>query len=101
VNKKSIRGPFSILFEATACDRYFSDYDSESGKVGKITISMLNKFTIGLRAKTVLPGYRKSYPRNPEMYPSLTYISRSGCFLVIKCLYLSRFSGYEAHLLHE
>jgi hypothetical protein len=30
---KSIRGPFSSLFEAISCDRYFSDYASESAKV--------------------------------------------------------------------
>ena len=47
-----LRGPFSSLFEATSCDRYFSDYASESAKVWKITISMLNNFfTIGFRAK--------------------------------------------------
>jgi hypothetical protein len=28
-----LRGPFSKLFEATSCDRYFSDYASESAKV--------------------------------------------------------------------
>jgi hypothetical protein len=26
---ESLRGPFSSLFEATSCDRYFSDYASE------------------------------------------------------------------------
>jgi hypothetical protein len=30
---KSIRGPFSSFFEANSCDRYFSDYASESAKV--------------------------------------------------------------------
>jgi hypothetical protein len=30
---KSIRGPFSSLFEATSCGRYFSDYGSERAKV--------------------------------------------------------------------
>jgi hypothetical protein len=30
---ESLRGPFSSLFEATSCDRYFSDYASESAKV--------------------------------------------------------------------
>jgi hypothetical protein len=30
---KSIRGLFSSLFEATSCDRYFSDYASESAKI--------------------------------------------------------------------
>jgi hypothetical protein len=30
---KSIRGPFSSIFEATSCDRYFSNYASESAKV--------------------------------------------------------------------
>jgi hypothetical protein len=30
---ESIRGPFSSLFEATSCDRYFSDYASEGAKV--------------------------------------------------------------------
>jgi hypothetical protein len=30
---KSLRGPFSSLFEATSCDRYFSDYASESEKI--------------------------------------------------------------------
>jgi hypothetical protein len=40
------------MFEATSCDRYFSDYASKSAKVGKITISMLNNFfTIGFTAK--------------------------------------------------
>jgi hypothetical protein len=48
---KSIRGPFSSLFKATACDQYFSHYASESAKVWKITILILNNFfTIGLRA---------------------------------------------------
>jgi hypothetical protein len=36
-------------------------------KVWKITISVLKNFlTIDFRAKIILPGYRKSYPRNPE-----------------------------------
>jgi hypothetical protein len=30
---ESLRGPVSSLFEATSCDRYFSDYASESAKV--------------------------------------------------------------------
>jgi hypothetical protein len=30
---ESLRGSFSSLFEATSCDRYFSDYASESAKV--------------------------------------------------------------------
>jgi hypothetical protein len=43
---------FSSLFEATSCDRHFSDYASEGAKVWKITISMLNNyFAIGFRAK--------------------------------------------------
>jgi hypothetical protein len=28
---KSLRGPFSSLFEATSCDQYFSDYASCEG----------------------------------------------------------------------
>jgi hypothetical protein len=32
---KSIRGPFSSWFKATSCDRYFSNYASESVKVWK------------------------------------------------------------------
>jgi hypothetical protein len=35
---------------------------------------MLNNFfAIGFRQKIVLPGYRKSYPRNPEMYSYLSF----------------------------
>jgi hypothetical protein len=50
---KSIRCPFSSLFEATSYDWYFSDYASESAKLWKIKISMLNKFfTFGFRAKS-------------------------------------------------
>jgi hypothetical protein len=46
----------------------------KSAKILKITISMLNMFfTYSFRAKTVLPGYRKSYPRNPEMDSYLTF----------------------------
>jgi hypothetical protein len=49
---KSLTGPFSNLFEANSCDQNFSNYASESAKVWKNTISMLNNFfTIGLRAK--------------------------------------------------
>jgi hypothetical protein len=48
---KSKRGPFSSLLEASSYDWYFSDKATESAKVWKITISMLNKFfTIGFRA---------------------------------------------------
>jgi hypothetical protein len=38
-------------FKATFCGRYFTDYASDSMKVLKITISMLNNFiTIGFRS---------------------------------------------------
>jgi hypothetical protein len=30
---KSIKGNFSSFFEATSCDLYFADYNSESAKV--------------------------------------------------------------------
>jgi hypothetical protein len=32
-----------------------------------------NFFTIDLREKLELPEYRKSYPRNQEMYSNLTF----------------------------
>jgi hypothetical protein len=85
---KSLWGPFSSLFEATSCDRYFSNYSSENAKVLKITISMLNNFfTIGFR--TVLPGNRKSYPRNLEMYPCLTFDLYFKVKPRSQCLFLS------------
>jgi hypothetical protein len=62
------------LFEATSCDRYFSDYASNSGKIWKITISMLNNFfTIGFIEKIVLLGYRNSYPRISKIRSYLTF----------------------------
>jgi hypothetical protein len=50
---KSLWGPFSSLFEVTSCDWYFSDYAFESVKVLKITISILNNFTLVLDKKIV------------------------------------------------
>jgi hypothetical protein len=41
---ESFKGPFSSLFEATSCDRYFSYYTFEISEVWKITISMLNNY---------------------------------------------------------
>jgi hypothetical protein len=59
-----------------------------------------------LEQKVVLLGYRKSYPRNPEMYTYLTFDLFKGqtkvtiLILDLKCLLLSICSDYEAHFLH-
>jgi hypothetical protein len=51
------------LFEATSCDRYFSDYASKGAKVLKITISMLNSFfTFGFRAKNSIARVKEVIP---------------------------------------
>jgi hypothetical protein len=55
----SLRGPYSSLFKATSCDRYFSDYASESAKVWKIKISMFNNFfNIGLESSMFTSDFR-------------------------------------------
>jgi hypothetical protein len=60
VNKKQ----FNNLYEATSCDRYFSDYAIESMKVLKITISMLNNlFTFGFRAKNSIARVYEVIPK--------------------------------------
>jgi hypothetical protein len=70
VNKKQ----FHYLYEVLSQVFFPSNYASESAKVLKITLSMLNIFfTFGFRARIVFPGYRKSYLRNPEMYSCLTF----------------------------
>ena len=50
MSKSSLRDPFSSLFKATSCDRYFSRYSSESSEVWTCTISMAYNFlTVGFR----------------------------------------------------
>jgi hypothetical protein len=40
----------------------------------KVTFSMLNNSLLLVQEpKIVLTGYRKSYPKNQEMYPYLTF----------------------------
>jgi hypothetical protein len=57
------------LFEATSCDHYFSDYSSESAKVWKSQFQCsITSLLLVLEQKIALPGYRKSYPSNPEMF---------------------------------
>jgi hypothetical protein len=61
---ESLRSPFSSLFEATSCDRYFSDHATESAKVWKITILMLNNFlTIGFIAKISIDRVEEIIPK--------------------------------------
>jgi hypothetical protein len=51
---KSIKGLFSSLFKANSCGQYFSDYATNSGKVCKITISVVNNFfTIGFAKNSI------------------------------------------------
>jgi hypothetical protein len=68
VNKMQFHNLYEVLSqvfsEATSCDLYFSSYASESSKVLKITISILNNLiTFGFRAENIIARVSKVIPK--------------------------------------